>query len=413
MGLTEDILAKVESYKDQMIEAQRKLVATPALGPENGGPGEMARALMVQTWLEELGLAIQRVDAPDERVADKVRPNIIATRPGGDGPTVWVLSHLDVVPAGDLNLWKTDPWTLHVDGDYLYGRGVSDNQQGLVASFFALKALIDMGVDLPGKVGLALVSDEETGSGHGLEYVVNNRPDLFAPEDIIVVPDAGEPEGDFIEVAEKSILWLRVEVSGQQVHGSMPEKGVNALYAAARMMVAVREIGKRFGHSDPLFSPAGCTFEPTAKEAGVSNVNTIPGRDVFYVDCRVLPDVDLAEVEAAFAEVFGAIAAEEGAGVTIESIQRLQAPPGTDPEAPVVKALTRHIATVRGIQARAGGVGGGTVAAFFRQKGLPVAVWNTWHNTAHMPNEYCRISDMVADAKVFALLFSGGVPPQP
>ncbi len=101
------------------------------------------------------------------------------------------------------------------------------------------------------------------------------------------------------------------------------------------------------------------------------------------------------------------IAAEEGVEVNIEAVQYLQAPPGTDPQAPVVLVLSKAIEQVRGVKARPCGVGGGTVAAFFRQQGLPAAVWNTWQNTAHQPNEYTLVSDMVADAKVFALMFAG------
>lgn len=407
MDKAQAILDKVASLQPEMIEAQRRLVAEPALGPDNGGDGEMARARLVQGWLEDLGLELERVDAPDDRVPDGVRPNLLARLPGGEGPKVWVLSHLDVVPAGEMDLWDSDPWTLRQDGDRLYGRGVSDNQQGLVASLFAVQALKELGITPPGDAGLVLVSDEETASAYGLEYVLNTRPEVFSPQDLIVVPDAGEPEGDFIEVAEKSILWLKVEVTGQQVHGSTPEKGVNALFAAARMMASVREVGEGFSRQDPLFCPPGSTFEPTAKEAGVRNINTIPGRDVFYIDCRVLPGIDLDQVVAAFERRFGQIAEEEGASVVISTVQRVRAPAGTDPAAPVVRALQKAIARVRGIQARTGGVGGGTVAAFFRQQGLPVAVWNSWHHTAHMPNEYCLVSDMVKDAQVFALIMAG------
>lgn len=402
-----ELLAKVESYTEQMVEAQRALTAIPALGPDNDGPGEAAKAALVQGWLENMGLKVEHVDAPDERAEGGVRPNILATLPGGARPAMWVLSHLDVVPVGELDLWDSDPWTMRTQGDRIYGRGVSDNQQGMVASMFALRALIDLGITPQGQAGLVMVSDEETGSAYGLEYVLKARPDIFTPEDLILVPDGGEPEGDFIEVAEKSMMWLRVEVLGKQVHASMPERGKNALYASARMMVAVREMNQRYDKQDPLYLPPGSTFEPTAKEAGVPNVNTIPGRDVFYVDCRVLPDYDLAEVRAAFDEIFGRIAAEEGVEVNIEAVQYLQAPPGTDPQAPVVQALTKAIEQVRGLKAQPCGVGGGTVAAFFRQQGLPAAVWNTWQNTAHQPNEYTLVSDMVADAKVFALMFAG------
>lgn len=403
----EALLDKVASYRREMIEAQRVLVANVALGPTNGGEGEAAKAELVEAWCRELGMAVERVDAPDDRVPSGIRPNLVATLPGGEGPAVWVLSHLDVVPAGALDLWRGDPWRLRVEGDRIYGRGVQDDHAGLVSSLFAAKAIGELGLDPPGRVGLVVVSDEETGSAYGLDHVLRARPDLFAPGDLIVVPDVGEPDGLLIEVAEKSILWLRVEVTGRQVHGSTPHKGVNALYTSARMMVAVREVAGLFPREDPLFSLPVSSMEPTRKEAGVDNINTIPGRDVFYIDCRVVPGIDLSLVLAAFEERFGRIAAEEGAEVKIEVVQRLQAPPGTDPEAPVVRALKSAIARVRGALPLAGGVGGGTVAAFFRQRGLPVAVWMTCQHTPHMPDEWASLDAHIKDAQVFALLFAG------
>ena len=375
MADTQSIMTRVAGYEDQMIQAMTQIVAIPALGPENGGQGEEQKAQVVEKWLRDLGLDILRVDAPDERVECGFRPNIVAAYPGGDGPKVWVLSHLDVVPTGPLEQWSGDPWTLRQEGDRLYGRGALDNHCGIISSFFALKALIDLGVTPRGQVGLIMVSDEETGSGYGLDYVLQERADLFSTEDLIVVPDVGNGDGTLIEVAEKSILWLKVVVQGQQVHGSTPEKGVNALYTAARMMVAVREAYEKYPQSDAIYRPPISTFEPTRTEAGVPNVNTIPGRHEFYLDCRVLPEIDIKEVLAGFSRRFTEIADQEGASVELTPVQMLQAPAPTPQDAPVVRDLKRYIRVVKGKKAHAGGVGGGTVASFFRTQGLKAAVW--------------------------------------
>ncbi|MEM1720031.1 MAG: M20/M25/M40 family metallo-hydrolase, partial [Desulfurococcaceae archaeon] len=56
------------------------------------------------------------------------------------------------------------------------------------------------------------------------------------------------------------------------------------------------------------------------------------------------------------------------------------------------------------LEPKVGGIGGGTVAAFFRRIGIPAAVWSTVDETAHSPNEYCIIGNLVADAKVMAYL---------
>lgn len=407
MEASQEIIKRIEEYAPRMIQAQRELVALPALGPVNGGQGELAKTLLVQGWLEQLGLKLTRVDAPDDRVDSGIRPNLLAVLPGGGGPRAWVLGHTDVVPEGERELWSSDPWTLRVEGDLIYGRGVQDNHAAIVSSFFALKAIKELGITPPGDAGFIAVADEETGSGYGLDYVLNQKPELFAPEDLIIVPDAGEPDGLFIEVAEKSLMWLKVTVTGKQVHGSTPHKGVNALYTAARMMVLTRELARRLGGEDPLFDPMVTTCEPTRKEAGVSNINTVPGRDVFYIDGRILPGIPLEEALALFRSEFEAIAAQEGATVTIEPAMYLQAPPATDPEAPVVRALSRAIRRVHGAEPKVGGVGGGTVAAFFRQRGLPVAVWSTCEHSVHQPDEFAKVSSMVADAKVLALIYAG------
>jgi len=73
-----------------------------------------------------------------------------------------------------------------------------------------------------------------------------------------------------------------------------------------------------------------------------------------------------------------------------------------------VKSLARAIRMVIGKEAKPMGIGGGTVAAFFRQAGLPAAVWSTISDTAHQPNEYCLISNILTDAKIFACLYLDG-----
>ena len=405
MVMRQKLLQQIENQRSWAINLMAQLTSMPALGPDNNGRGEMDKALFLSGVLEDLGLHIERVDAPDARASQGVRPNILAWWPG-QNPGCFVLSHMDVVPPGSRELWHSDPWQLKIEGNKLYGRGVSDNHSGMLASLLALKAMRHLGIKPAGRSGVALVSDEESGSVYGLEYLLNARPDFFQPDDLIIVPDVGNSEGTFIEVAEKSIFWLKVEVLGKQAHASMPQLGCNALYAAARMMSAVYTVRSHFPQSNALFVPPVNTMEPTRKDAGVENINTIPGRDVFYIDCRVLPGIDLDEVQEAFAREFARIASETGTTFSITPVQKVSAPQGTAPDAPVVQALQAAIRQVRGKEAQVGGVGGNTVAAVFRQRGLPVACWNTDPGTAHMPNEWVDVDDIIKDAQVMALLYS-------
>jgi len=100
------------------------------------------------------------------------------------------------------------------------------------------------------------------------------------------------------------------------------------------------------------------------------------------------------EVETAF-----------GVRIEISTIQKLQAPPPTPDNAPVVRALQEAVREVYGVSASPVGIGGGTVAAFFRSGGFPAAVWSRIGQNAHQPNESCLIENMIGNAKVYCRLF--------
>ena len=390
-----------------MVALQRELTIIPALGPRNGGQGENAKAFFLEKQLKALSPeTLLTIACPDPQVPEGFRSNLLALFPGERiSKTIWILSHLDIVPIGDRKLWKSDPYELKRKGDFLYGRGVEDDQHGIVSSYFAVKALQEEGVRPAYSIGLLWVSDEETGSQKGLEYVLKRKRRLFKADDLIIIPDAGNREGTLIEVAEKSLLWIKFTLSGKQCHASRPDLGLNTLRGTAHLIMALEKLPLFFNKKDLRFDTPKSTFEPTQKEANVPNVNTIPGQDVFYLDCRVLPEYPLTQVIDKTKDIAAEVGGKSGLGIKIEVVNKVQAPPPTQTDAPVVKALQKAIWAVHHKKAFPRGIGGATVAAFFRQAGLPAAVWLTSSDTAHQPNEFCRISHLIKDAQVFAHIF--------
>jgi succinyl-diaminopimelate desuccinylase len=407
MSILENVFQRIEGYRDEIIQFQAELTSRTALGPENGGTGEHDKAKYLMEKLKALNPDfLEEIRAPDERATDGYRPNLVAKWHGEEtGPTIWALSHMDIVPPGDLTLWEGDPYKIKVEDDRITGRGVLDDQAGIVSSYLALEAVQALGLKSKRPVGLIFVADEETGSKFGLDYILEKRGRLFDPKDLIYVPDAGNAEGTMIEVAEKSMLWLKFTVTGKQCHGSTPGKGRNSLYGAARLILALEKLKEEFGLVDMLFSPPMSTFEPTKMEANVPNINTIPGRNVFYFDCRILPHYKVDDILQDAKSRAGEVAGELGLSVLVEPVYRQDAINPTAADAPVVRALSGAIKCVKGVEATPMGIGGGTVAAFFRKAGLPAAVWMTMPDTAHQPNEYCLISNIIEDAKIFACLY--------
>ena len=141
------LIESIGQQRDKVIEYQTRMTELPALGPENGGTGEMPKALYLEGLLRELGVTdILRIDAPDTRVPDGVRPNVVARIPGASPRRLWILGHMDVVPPGELSYWKTDPWKVVVDGDKIRGRGVEDNQQAIICGLLIAQELKAQGI---------------------------------------------------------------------------------------------------------------------------------------------------------------------------------------------------------------------------------------------------------------------------
>lgn len=391
-------------YREEVIFLQKELVKRVALGPENGGQGEIEKAFFLVDYLKKMGLSPQIYWARDDRVKEGKRPNIVVKYPGKESKTLWILSHLDVVPPGDLSLWDGDPYVLRVDGDFIYGRGVEDNHQGIVSSLLVLKKLVESKITPDYSLGLLFVADEETGSRYGLQHLLTEID--FAQDDLFLVPDHGVPEGDLIEIAEKSMFWLKIVVEGKQCHASVPEKGINSLLAASEFILSLEELKNIFPAQNPLFDPAYSTFSPTKKEANVENINTIPGKDVFYLDARVLPEYALDDVLEKIKVIGKQIEEKRKVKISYEIVMQEQAAPITPKDSEIVKQLKKAINSVLNKEAKEIGVGGGTVAAFLRRKGYQAAVWSTLLGSAHQPNEKSSLTNTLNDARVmFNLLF--------
>jgi len=405
--LKEKIFEAVESLVPEMVSLLSELVAIPAVSPLDGGDGEYNKAQFLLQKLKELGLnCIEVYNSEDPAAKFGVRPNIVVRIPGRTPKRLWIVSHMDVVPEGDRGLWQTDPFKAIVKDGRVYGRGACDNCQELVSSLYAAVALKELGITPEYEVCLAFVADEEVGSVHGIQYLI--KQGLFGTDDLVVVPDGGNENGDFIEVAEKSICWIEFTIEGKQVHASRPEQGSNACRAANEFSVSLdNALHNAFPDADKIFIPPVSTFEPTRRGANVANINTVPGKEVFCFDCRVLPNIQLKDVFKVIDAEVKDIRDKRGVKISYKFMQNEQAPLPTPTDAPVVLLLEEALKRTLGLEPVVGGVGGGTCAAYFRKAGIPAVVWCQEADVAHMPDEYADIAHMTNEAKVFALMMTG------
>jgi succinyl-diaminopimelate desuccinylase len=400
------VSSEIEKQKEKMAQTLMELIRIPATAPENGGDGELKKVEKLTEILKTVGLDdINRYDAEDKRVSSNKRPNVVAYYYAEkDIERLWIISHLDIVPPGEESLWAvTKPFQPVIRNGRIYGRGSEDNMQSMIASIFAVKALKDQGIKPERTVALAFVADEEQGSTYGIQHLI--KQGLFKKKDLIIVPDGGNEDGSFIEIAEKSALWLRIRTLGKQTHASVPDKGLNAHRIGMEYALALdKMLHKKYRAKDKHFDPPVSTFEPTKKEKNVDAVNIIPGEDITYFDCRILPSYNPNDILNDVTNLAKTHGEKSGAKIKIETLHKTIAPKPTDPNAKIVTMLKDAITKFRKVNPKVGGIGGGTCAAFFRKTGIPAVVWSTIDETAHQPDEYSKTENMTNDAKIFAAL---------
>jgi len=163
-------------------------------------------------------------------------------------------------------------------------------------------------------------------------------------------------------------------------------------------------LAEKYSAKDPLFTEQLSTFEPTKAEPNVANINTIPGLDVSYFDCRVLPRYDLDDVVSDVRAVVQKHEKSSSADMTLELVQKEPAGPTTPQTSEIAVLLSKAVQVITGMKPRLVGIGSQTVANLFRRDGIPTAVWSTIADVPHEPNEYSIIKNLISDTITFAAI---------
>ncbi|ABO34497.1 acetylornithine deacetylase or succinyl-diaminopimelate desuccinylase [Methanococcus maripaludis C5] len=410
----------MKSILDETIEISSDLIAINSVNPTFGGVGEKEKSIYIKNKLKEYHekYSIKNCKISEYNTIDSngiERPNIVSKYDFGKDTSLTIISHMDIVPEGDFGLWNSDPFKAEIKDGIIYGRGSEDNHKGIVSSFLLLKMIFEEKIYPKYNLNLIFVSDEEDGSEYGLSYLVNNfKNELFDSKDLIIVPDFGMPEGEFIEIAEKNILWLNFKIKGKQCHGSTPENGFNADVMAFSFGKGLYDtLYNKYSELDSIFNPPFSTFEPTILRNNVENTNTIPGYVELNFDCRIIPKYDPKEVlvdienyiedfknEIEKHVVHFDISEKENISIEYE-ILKLEKTEKTKTDSEVVEKLGSAIKNVLNKEPVLCGMGGGTVAAFLREKKYNVAVWGIGYETAHQPNEHIKIEHLIQMAEIY------------
>jgi succinyl-diaminopimelate desuccinylase len=249
------------------------------------------------------------------------RTSLVAYRPGlGERPPLCFSGHMDTVPLGSAT-WLHDPFSGAVEGDRLFGRGASDMKGGLAAMVVAALRLAEQPRGEAG-IKLILTAAEETGS-EGARHLAG-LPDALGEAGALIV---GEPTSNVPMTGHKGALWLNARTTGVAAHGSMPEKGVNAVVKAARAVLRLQDCV--FGI--PSHPVLGAPTLNVGTFSGGININSVPDEAVFGIDIRTVPG-------RSNRQVLEDLRAYLGSDVKLDPFVDLEAV-ATDPDLPWVQEV--------------------------------------------------------------------------
>lgn len=237
-----------------LVGAVERLVAVPSLGGSDAeleAQDQVARewaglGLDVDAWDIDVPTLLAQPDFPGMEVDRTSARGVVARIPGtGDGPTLLLLGHTDVVPPGDRDAWSSDPFRPEIHGDRLIGRGACDMKAGTAAITYAVRSLLASGTRLRGDVILAAVSGEEDG-GLGT-YALLERG---ITADACVLP---EPTSLDLVPANGGALTFRLRIRGRATHASRRTEGVSAIDKLLPVLDELRRLEARRNEDvDPL-----------------------------------------------------------------------------------------------------------------------------------------------------------------
>ena len=391
--------AWIDAHFDDEVAFLQQLVRVPTDTP----PGDNApHAERTAELLAAMGLAVERHPVPVETVRAQGMAsivNLVVRRRFGDGPTVALNAHGDVVPPGEG--WTHPPYGAQIAEGRLYGRAAAVSKSDFATYTFALRALEALGVPLKGTVELHFTYDEEFGGELGPGWLL--RAGATKPDYLLAAGFSYE-----VVTAHNGCLQLEVTVHGKMAHAAIPHTGVDAQQGATAILSALYAGNAALRARRSAVPGITHPYLNVGRIEGGTNTNVVPGRVVLKLDRRMIPEEDPVEVEA---EVRRTIedAARTVPGVTVE-IRRLLLAHALKPQPaaePLVRALQRHGEAVFGEPIPTSGTPLYTDARLYGAAGAACALYGAGPRTvlesnAKRADEHLVLEDLRRATKVVA-----------
>lgn len=245
---------------------------------ESMGANEVVKDPLLESVLEECKAKYQEGNL-GHNLDD--RYNVYATFKGNGGKSLLFNSHIDVMPADDVDEWTTPPFEPEIRDGKMYGRGTADMKGGLMASVMAVKLIQDAGLELPGDVIITSVCDEEGGGNGSMQAVMSGLK-----ADGVVNCEGSDKN---LTLAHMGWVFFKVEFEGKACHSGGKKNGVSAIDKAIKVINAINEKEHEWllEYKHPLLPPPNLNVGVI--EGGTAG-STVPGYCSFSTCVHFIPN---------------------------------------------------------------------------------------------------------------------------
>ncbi|MCW5656477.1 MAG: M20/M25/M40 family metallo-hydrolase [Burkholderiaceae bacterium] len=403
MSANPEIYDRLDRWIDEHFEEQIRFLQELVRVPTDTPPGNNApHAERTAEMLGMMGFTPERHKVPDAVVKAaglQSITNLIVRHRFGEGPTIALNAHGDVVPPGDG--WTTHPYRAEVIDGKLYGRASAVSKSDFATYTYALRALLASSAKLRGAVELHFTYDEEFGGELGPGWLLNLG--LTQPDVLIAAGFSYQ-----VVVAHNGCLQFEVTLHGLASHAAYPETGVDALQAANKLLTAL------YAHNDVLRQRLSKTpgiqhpYLNVGRIEGGTHTNVIPGKVMLKLDRRMIPEEDAAQVESEVRELITSTVAS-CPGIRLEIKRLLLAHPlkPSPSNHALVAALQRHAQALFGEEIPVSGTPLYTDVRLYGALGIPCAIYGAGPRTvlesnAKRADEHLVLEDLRRATKVIA-----------
>ena len=396
---------------DGLLAALTDLVA---IRSETGTSGETAAQEFVAGLMREMGLDVDtweldfdalRAHSAYSAEFDRAEGlGVVGSMGRGEGPSLILNGHVDVVPAGEPEGWSVEPWQATIRGGRVYGRGALDMKGGLCCALFAAKAVRDAGMELDGRLHIMSVIGEEDGGCGTLAAVQRG----YRADGAVVM----EPTEVMIAPAQAGALNFRIKVPGRAAHGALRSEGVDPIEKFIPIFQALRDLERR--RNDAIDDPRFSTLDlPFALCIGTLNAgiwaSTVAERLTAEGRYGIAPGEDLADARRQLEEAVADVA-ERDAWLrdhppTVEWWGGQFAPAAIPSDHPLVTTLNGAFEAANGRVPRLQGMPYGADMRLLVNEGdTPTVLFGPGDiRLAHQPDESVPIDDLLAGTRTLAL----------